>query len=372
MSMTKTTDQTVLVAMSGGVDSSTALHKILEAGYQAIGVTMKLWQYRDSGGNLVADSNCCSISSINNARLVCEQFGVPHYTLDHQPAFRRSVVNNFVDEYLAGRTPNPCVRCNTFLKWGSLLEQAREMGADLIATGHYARIDNTADTPRLLKGRDPLKDQSYFLWGIDRATLARTIFPLGDLTKTAVRTIAGEQNLPNADEPESQEICFIPDNDYRRFLNDYAPERSAGSKAGNFIDENGKILGTHRGIAGFTVGQRRGLGIAGPEPYYVQRIDPVSGDITLATRAGVTFRSCRVGELNLLAGEAPHSWRELTVQIRYNHPGVAAIVIPEKNSSLRIEFAEPQFAVAPGQSAVFYRGDQVLGGGIITEGIVDE
>lgn len=363
--------QTVLVAMSGGVDSSTALHRILEVGYTAIGVTMKLWEYHDGGGNLLSDSNCCSINSINNAKLVCEQLGVPHYTLDHRLAFRQAVVDDFVTEYLQGRTPNPCVRCNIFLKWGSLMEQAGQFGADLIATGHYARIDRSGPQPQLRRGLDPRKDQSYFLWGIDKNMLARTLFPLGELTKTAVRELAGSIALPTAREPESQEICFIPDNDYRRFLDEYAPAAAGRSKSGYFVTVEGHRIAPHTGIAGYTVGQRRGLGVSGPEPYYVRRIDPVSGDITLATRTGLDFSGCRVDQLNLLTNKPLNEIADLSVQIRYNHPGVKTTIDTLDGNSARLYFQQPQFAVTPGQSAVFYQDDVVLGGGIITEGIID-
>ncbi len=362
---------TVLVAMSGGVDSSTALHRVLEAGYAAIGVTMKLWDFGNVGSNVTNDSNCCSIDSINNAKLVCEQMGVPHYTLDHSLVFRKAVVDNFVSEYLSGRTPNPCVRCNIYLKWGSLLEQARRMGADLIATGHYARITRDAAGIHLRKGLDPRKDQTYFLWGIDRDTLEHTLFPLGELTKPEVRRLAGQLDLPNAQAPESQEVCFIPDNDYRQFLENYAPTELEKLKSGDFIAPNGVRIGPHQGLTNYTIGQRKGLRVPGPEPYYVRSIDTESGDIRLATRAGMNFSSCRASQLNWLTGESIDNFTGLTVQIRYNHPGVAATLEVEAHGGVRVNFARPQFAVSPGQSAVFYQDDIVLGGGIIQEGIPD-
>ncbi len=355
--------------MSGGVDSSTALCKILDQGYNAIGVTMKLWEFQESGGNIRRETSCCSIDSINNAKLVCEQYDVPHYTFDHRLAFRKTVVDNFVDEYAGGRTPNPCVRCNIFLKWGTLLEQAQSLGADLIATGHYARVEHENGRTIMRKGIDSRKDQTYFLWGIDRSTLRKTIFPLGDLTKTEVRAVAAEAHLPNAFEPESQEICFIPDNDYRRFINEYAPEKLPRQARGNFVAANGDILGTHNGIANYTIGQRRGLGIAGPEPYYVQSINTVSGDITLSTRADMHFSGCHVDSINMLVNDQLSNYNDITVQIRYNHTGVGAQIEQTDPNKLLIEFQEAQFAVSPGQSAVFYSNDIVLGGGIITEGI---
>ena len=359
----------VLVAMSGGVDSSTALYRILEQGYDAIGVTMKLWEYQAVGGNPGKHVSCCSLESFNNAKLVCEQLNVPHYTLDHQLAFRNTVVDNFVDEYFNGRTPNPCVRCNIFLKWGTLLEQAQRLGADLIATGHYARITQHAGQIQLRKGLDPRKDQTYFLWGIDKIALTKTLFPLGDLTKKEVRNLAESIDLPTANEPESQEVCFIPDNDYRQFLYEYAPDRMADQKKGNFITAAGTPIAPHTGIVNYTIGQRRGLGIPGPEPYYVKAIDPESGDITLETRSNLEFNGCIVTDLNLLTPENPDDIDPLVVQIRYNHPGVKAKLDIIDSDSIKIHFHQPQFAVTPGQSAVFYRDDIVLGGGIIKEGL---
>ncbi len=359
----------VLVAMSGGIDSSVALHYILEQGYETMGVTMKLWEYQTAGANRGKNVSCCSLDSFNNAKLVCEQLNVPHYTLDLHDAFRETVVDNFVNEYFDGRTPNPCVRCNVFLKWGSLLELAEKLGADLIATGHYARIKHDNSQFTLHKGRDPRKDQSYFLWGISKAALGKTIFPLGDLTKKEVRKLAISIDLPNAQEPESQEICFIPDNDYRSFLNQYIPERVADQKAGNFISSLGTTIAPHTGIANYTIGQRRGLGVPGPEPYYVRKIDSESGDITLGTRTNLDFNSCIVSNLNLLTSENLDKIGSLVVQIRYNHPGVKAQLEFIDSDSVKINFHQPQFAVAPGQSAVFYADDVVLGGGIIKVGI---
>ncbi len=228
----------VLVAMSGGVDSSVALLKVLEAGYDAIGITMKLWEYRDVGGQLVAESGCCPVEAINNAREVCVSLGVPHYTIDFQDDFKTHVVDNFVDEYLAGHTPNPCVRCNSHIKWNTFLREADRLGASLIATGHYAVIAGDEQTGlRLLQGLDNDKDQSYVLWGIPRQSLARTLLPLGKMTKPAVRRMAAEHDLPTANVPESQDICFVTDNDYRRFLVDAAGERVTAVGVGDIVGE---------------------------------------------------------------------------------------------------------------------------------------
>ena len=256
----------VLVAMSGGVDSSVALLKIIEDGYDAIGITMKLWEYRDVGGNLLDDSNCCSTGAINNAKLVCDRLQVPHYTLDFTDIFKKTVVDNFAEEYLAGRTPNPCVRCNSFVKWDAFIEQADQLGAKYIATGHYANVSHFQNYSILQKGKDPLKDQAYVLWGIPSKTLSRTLFPLGSLTKEDVRQIARENKFETAEIPESMEICFVADNNYKRFLKDYRPEKISSIGKGSIIDESGHELGQHSGYTNYTVGQRKGLGLSNPEP----------------------------------------------------------------------------------------------------------
>ena len=357
----------VLVAMSGGVDSSVALLKILEAGYDAVGVTMKLWEYRDVGGNLLRESNCCPIEAINDAREVCVQLGVPHYTLDFQEEFREQVIDNFVSEYRQGNTPNPCVRCNSLIKWNALLEQADRLGANKIATGHYARIEPVADGSLVLKkGHDQNKDQSYVLWGIPRASLAHTLLPLGNFTKAEVRALAAKHELATAGVEESQDICFVPDNDYRRFLEEMIPEQMAAG-VGEIVDEAGEVLGYHQGHAAYTVGQRRGLGIAAPEPLYVTSIDPRSNRISVGGRAALFSGSCQVTDMNWLI-PPPVEPIDIHAHIRYNSVGAGAKLIPEKDSA-HLEFDEPQLAITPGQSAVLYRDDVVLGGGIITRGI---
>lgn len=358
----------VLVAMSGGVDSSVALMKILEDGYEAIGVTMKLWELEGH------ESNCCSIDAINNAKLVCQSLGVPHYTLDFQEAFRENVVDYLVKEYFAGRTPNPCIQCNVHLRWGALLKQANLLSAYWIATGHYVRIDRTVpENPILKKGVDGKKDQSYVLWGISLEALKRTLLPLGTLTKREVRSLATEANLVSRDAPESQELCFVPDNDYRGFLQQYAPGKSSGEQTGDFISEEGQPVSKHRGISRYTIGQRRGLGVTGPEAVYVKKIDPDTKKITLAPRRNMFFDGCRVENLNWIMN--PAKWKNgnsVYVQIRYNHVGVPCELTENGDGAVTAEFESPQFAVTPGQSAVFYTGDQLLGGGIITEGLFDE
>ncbi len=354
----------VLVALSGGVDSSVALLKVLETGYEAVGVTMKLWEYGKVGGRPADDNGCCALDGINAAREVCSSLGVPHYTLDLQDVFRTSIIDPFINEYLNGRTPNPCVLCNISLKWGALLDQANRLGIEKIVTGHYAciRLDSHGE-PRLLKGTDPRKEQSYVLWGIRRSSLSRTILPLGEMTKSQVRKLARDRGLVTADVPESQEICFIIDNDYRRFLSEHAGGKLADVGDGKIVNENGTVIGLHHGYMNFTIGQRRGLGIAHSEPLYVKAIDPVANQITVAPKAALFGSVCDVGDLNWLV-DPPTEPVQVHTRLRYNSAGSMARLMPA-DESVKLEFEEPQLAITPGQSAVFYNGDVVMGGGII-------
>lgn len=354
--------------MSGGVDSSVTLLKTVEAGHEAIGVTMKLWESSDADGTPSTDSYCCSVEAINNAKLVCQEFSVPHYTLDYKDIFRRRVVDYLVEQYFAGFTPNPCIQCNIHLRWGALVRQADALDASWIATGHYARMDEVAGVgPVIRKGVDERKDQSYVLWGIDRKHLSRTLFPLGDLKKKEVRAIASEKGLVTADVAESQELCFLPDADYRRFLKEYAPERSKTEAPGAMVSSDGDVLGEHSGISNYTIGQRRKLGVTGPRPSYVRKIDRERNTITLAPRDGMYFTGCTISQPNWLV--PPDRWPDGPVRahIRYNHQGVESSVQENSGGTLTVEFKSPQFAVTPGQSAVFYGDDVLLGGGIIIE-----
>lgn len=353
----------VLVAMSGGVDSSVALLKIVEMGYDAIGVTMKLWEYHDVGGNLLDDSNCCSVGAINNAKLVCDRLNVPHYTLDFTDVFQKSVVDNFADEYLAGRTPNPCVRCNSLVKWDAFVQQADKLGAAYIATGHYAKVQHLKGSSVLKKGRDTLKDQAYVLWGIPAHTLSRTLFPLGDLTKEEVREIARKNKFETAEIPESMEICFVADNNYKRFLKEYIPEKMSKIGVGEIVDESGEVVGEHSGYTDYTIGQRKGLGLSTPEPRYVSNIDPSNNQIRIGKKESLTKDNCEVSGVNWLVDNMSFPC-DIQAQIRYNSPVIAA-TIKQKDHQFSVEFAQPQIAVTPGQSIVFYKNDIVLGGGII-------
>lgn len=358
----------VLVAMSGGVDSSVALLKIIEMGFEPIGVTMKLWDNKKFKGTQFQESSCCGIEEINGAKLVCDQFGVLHYTLDFTDAFISQVVDNFVDEYLDGRTPNPCVRCNSFVKWDAFLDQADQFGAKYIATGHYAQIGFNQGNFSLHKGADPLKDQSYVLWGIPPETLARTLLPLGSLTKKEVRKIAAENDLATAHSPESMEICFVADNDYKKFMQHYTPDRMDSVGNGDILQDD-EIVGKHSGYTDFTIGQRKGIGLTYPEPRYVKSIDAETNTITISKKNDLFQDGCRISNINWLV-ENPDFSTPIEFMIRYNSPTVHGKLYESSNVSWA-EFDTPQLSVTPGQSIVFYRGDQVLGGGIIEKSVKD-
>ena len=358
----------VLVAMSGGVDSSVALLKIIEMGYDAIGVTMKLWEYQNVGGNILNDSNCCSVGAINNAKLVCDSRDVPHYTLDFTEVFQKTVVDDFADEYMKGRTPNPCVRCNSFVKWDAFIQQADKLGAKYIATGHYADIKKMNGTLFLTKGRDPLKDQAYVLWGIPPHTLSRTLLPLGKYTKKQVRKIARDNALETADIPESMEICFVADNNYKRFLRDYIPDKMSAVGTGDIVDQSGKTVGTHDGYTNYTIGQRKGLGLSNPEPRYVTQIEPSRNKIIIGKKEALLKKTCSISQVNWLISSMDFPCN-VEAQIRYNS-SVTSAEIMKNNNEYKITFHQLQSAVTPGQSIVFYRDDVVLGGGII-EGDID-
>ena len=354
----------VLVAMSGGVDSSVTLLKIIEMGYEAIGVTMKLWEYKDFGGNNLQENNCCAVSSINKAKLVCERMGVPHYTIDFTDSFKKDVVDNFVDEYISGQTPNPCVRCNSFIKWDAFIKQAKILGAKYIATGHYAQIESNKDGYYIKEGIDQKKDQSYVLWGIPKKTISKTILPLGNLTKEQVRQIARDTNLETAEEPESMEICFIADNNYKRFIKEYAPKKVANIQNGKTLDEKGKLIGKNEGYINYTIGQRKGIKLSNPNPLYVKEIDPNQNTITVGEKKSLFKNNCKVKDINWLIDEPKFPHKTLC-QIRYNGNKSIALINSKNNTDFIIEFDEPQLAITPGQSIVFYKDNMLLGGGII-------
>ena len=347
----------VLVAMSGGVDSSVAAALLVNAGYEVVGATMKLF----CEGDDVPDRPCCSLDSVNDARRVCEQLGIPHYVLNLESRFRHDVVDNFAQEYSRGRTPIPCVRCNTFTKFRDLLHKADTIDARWLATGHYARVKNGV----LHRGRDDTKDQTYFLWGIDRSVLARMILPVGDSTKSEIRTAARQLGLSVvADKPESQEICFVPDGDYVRIL-----ERRLGLEApalnpGPIMTSDGNIVGTHDGFARYTIGQRRGLPGGYGRPMYVVAIRPTERAVVIGPREELLGRGIIAREVNWLV-DLPAVGLHISVRIRHRAPLARGELVRIEGDEIEIALDEPVSAIAPGQSLVLYDGDRVLGGGII-------
>ncbi len=357
----------VLVAVSGGVDSSTALLLLKQQGYDVAAAHMKLWDYADVGGDIHYDGRCCSLEAINDLRLICNDLKIPFYVFNFSRQFRERVIENFVAEYMAGRTPNPCVLCNTHIKWENFLQKAREIGADYIATGHYAIVqyDESSQRFHLRKGVDDSRDQSYALWGLTQEALSRTLFPLGTLCKTEVRELAREFQLRNANRAESREICFIQDDDYRRFLREWEEKRGKSFVGGEIQDDQGNKIGEHSGIPFFTLGQRKGLGISNPTPLYVHKIDPVTNVVKVGDESRLYSLEMPVGEINWLSISAPTETLSASIKIRYLHKAAPGRVIPAGLDKAQVEFLEPQRAITPGQTAVFYRDDLVLGGGII-------
>lgn len=354
--------ETIVVAMSGGVDSSLAAALLVEQGHRVIGATMKTFCYSDNAG---PTRTCCGLDGIMDARQVCDRIGIPHYVFDMEEAFTASVIDDFVSEYAAGRTPNPCVRCNSNTKIPDLLRRARALGADAIATGHYARIERTQDgETRILRARDRAKDQTYFLWGIPREVVPYLRFPVGDFVKPEVRAGARERRLANADKPESQEICFVPNDDYASFLAGRLGAEHPALNPGPMVNTAGEVIGEHRGYARYTVGQRRGLGGGSRVPLYVLGVRPAANEVVVGTRDELLRSELTLGDLNWIA-EPPAEGDHVEVQIRYRAPSVPAVVtgIDEEIATLRLE--EPQRAITPGQSGVVYRGEQLLGGGRI-------
>lgn len=348
----------IAVAMSGGVDSSVAAALLLQQGLEIFGITMHHW---DAPAGYPAAEDAAS---------VCASLGIPHYVVDLRKSFREQIIQYFINEYLDARTPNPCVRCNRLIKWGVLQEHARKFGADKIATGHYAQVKFDPDRQRfvLFRGLDQQKEQSYALWGLSQDQLARTIFPLGEMTKSQVRQTAAALNLKTAQKSESQEICFIPDDNYELFLKNQVPGLAERIQYGEVI-YNGRTLGYHRGYPFYTIGQRKGLRVAAGERIYVNRIDPRTNCIYVGSLEKIKSCGLRATEVNWVARDGHFDQMTVTAKIRYKDPGFPADLIPVDEHTVELQFHTPQKSVTPGQSAVFYLGDEVVGGGIIEQAL---
>jgi tRNA-specific 2-thiouridylase len=375
--------ETIAVAMSGGVDSSTVAAMLRAEGRNVIGLTMQLWNQRRLAGHAgmpeSVQGRCCSIDDVYDARRVAETLGIPYYVVNHEERFERDVVRPFVEEYLAGRTPIPCSLCNNHLKFDQLLVVARQIGADQIATGHYAKVvfDERLNRWLLKRPADKSKDQTYFLFGLTQEQLSRTLFPLGGMTKPEVRELARKHNLVIAEKPDSQEICFVPGGDYKRFLEAYlaeqgdrpariAEEKIAGEMvAGEMVTSDGKVIGEHAGVHNFTVGQRKGLGVATGSPLYVIQIKNDTRQVVVGKDEELYSRTLRACRVNLISTAELREPMRVAVKIRHKHQPAPAIIESAGPDEVRVTFDEPQRALTPGQAAVFYDGDIVVGGGWI-------
>ncbi len=355
----------VVVAMSGGVDSSVVAGLLVRQGYEVIGITLQLY---DHGAAISRKGACCAGQDIHDARNVAERLGIPHYVLDYESRFRQSVIDEFADSYVRGETPIPCIRCNQRVKFRDLLQTARDLGADCLATGHYVQrvVDEASPNgqarAQLLRGADPRRDQSYFLYATTAEQLDYLRFPLGHMEKPEVRRLAEEFGLAVADKPDSQDICFVPNGDYASVVTKLRPE---AAEPGEIVDLQGNVLGRHDGVIHFTVGQRKGIGVAGPEPLYVLRLDAARRQVVVGPKASLARSVVYLRELNWLGEPIPAEGLDVSVKLRSAQPAVAARIFADQNRAARLELFEPEYGIAPGQAGVVYQGERLLGGGWI-------
>lgn len=356
--------KTVVVGMSGGVDSSVAAYLLKEQGYNVIGVTMQIWQQEDP--SLVEENGgCCGLSAVDDARRVCNNLSIPHYVMNFRDIFKDTVINNFVSEYICGRTPNPCIRCNRYVKWEALLNRSIEIGADYIATGHYSRIARLSNGRyAITKSVTAKKDQTYALYNLTQSQLERTLFPVGEYEKEEIRAIAEKIGLSVANKKDSQDICFVPDGDYGKFVEESEVSLPA---PGDFVDKNGNVLGSHKGIHHYTIGQRKGLGISAETPLYVCDIDIEKNQVILGQNEDVFTNSLICNTINYMGADKFIDGQIVSAKIRYSAKEAECKITNVSDDTLKCEFLNPVRAVTPGQAVVFYEGDVVLGGGIIVK-----
>lgn len=356
----------ILLAMSGGVDSSAAALILKDKGYEVIGFTIKMWDY--NGINKPGVSSCCDIDAINDARLLAMRLGIAHYVIDMRELFRAKVIDNFINSYLSGYTPNPCIVCNSFIKWDGLINKANDLDCEYIATGHYSKISYENGRYFVSKGLDDFKEQSYVLWSLSQSHLARTLFPLGDYTKETVKTMINDAGFANiSSKRESYDICFVSDNNYHNFLEDNVPDLKDKYSGGNIVDKTGRVIGKHKGFPFYTIGQRKGLELAMGHPVYICNIDADANEIMIGEKTDLITHSLTLENVNLQKYvELPDNIKAL-VKIRYKDKGKEGTLIDLGNNQVRIEFKEGVSAVTPGQSAVFYEGNDLIGGGVISK-----